>query len=315
MEAMPEFEAEAEADEERYYRHLNIPSGDLRVSITADCNMRCTYCHNEGQGEFAKVMMSEEDLRRVVSVGKRFGVSKVRLTGGEPMLHPQLSHFIEILKGEFGMRDVGINTNGTMLSPKKAAELLSAGVDVVVVGIDFPSGPISKDSTQGRRAMAVLQNVDDAVRLGLNVQIASVFSNASRESVSEMFSWCGARNILLKVLEVSDDKTADTTSIEFDELVAYMRDQFHLKMGRTVSLNERYGVAPSGQRVLFFHSHCRVRECRQCSQMHMRVTTEGAAKPCILRRDTEFALLGDDPEHAMRRAVHNLGNPPELAPI
>lgn len=313
---MSQHELTLDVEEERYYRHLNIPGGDLRISITADCNMRCSYCHNEGQGAFAKIMMSEADLRSIVSIGQKFGVNKVRLTGGEPMIHPNLIRFVELLKRDYRVENVGINTNGTMLSAKRAAELIEAGVDVVVVGIDFPSGPISKDSTQGRHAAAIMRNVEDAARLGLNVQIASVYSNTTPEMVAEIFKWCEKDNILLKVLEVSDDTISDSVSSAFVELIDYMRTSFSLKMGRTVSLNEKYGVTPTGQRVLFFHSHCRVRECHQCSQMHMRVTTTGAAKPCILRADTEFALVGSaDGEAAMRRAVHNLGNPPERPPV
>ena len=302
-------------EEERYYRHLNLPSGDLRVSITADCNMRCSYCHNEGQGAFAKTMMSEADFRKVVSLGQKFGANKVRLTGGEPMLHPLLTSFIRLAKQEFGVGDVGINTNGTMLSARKAAELLEAGIDVVVVGIDFPTGPVSKDSIQGRRAAAVLTNIETASALGLRVQVASVYSKTTPAAVAKMFEWCGERGILLKVLEVSDDQVTNSVGSEFVELIEFMRDTFSLRMGRTVSLNERYGVSPAGQRVLFFHSHCRVRECAECAQMHMRVTTAGAAKPCILRTDTEYPLLGSEGEAAMRRAVHNLGNPPERPPV
>jgi GTP 3',8-cyclase len=305
----------ADLTEERYYRHLNIPSGDLRVSITADCNMRCAYCHNEGQGDFAKVSMSEQDLRRVVEAGLRFGVNKVRLTGGEPMMHPRLLPFVEMLKREYLIQNVGLNTNGTMLSRAKAKALLAAGLDVAVVGVDFPDGPISKDSSRGRHARTVLANVADAAAVGLNVQIASVYSNTTVEAVSELFQWCQDHHILLKVLEVSDETIEKTTSREFSELVEFLRDRYSLRMGRTVSLNERYGVTSAGARILFFHSHCRVRECRECSQMHMRVTAMGSAKPCILRQDTEFDLLSGDAELALRRAVHNLGNPPERPAI
>lgn len=297
-----------------YYRHLNIPGGDLRVSITAACNMRCTYCHNEGQGDFKGHFMSLETLRSIVEMGLRYGINKVRLTGGEPLIHPQIFEMVRMLKSELKVNNVGINTNGVMLNPSLVQKLIDAELDIVVVGLDYFDSNVSKDSPRGKSSAMIRNHVLAAKKKGLNTQIASVYSNSDSENIVKMAEWCIDNDILLKVLEVSDENIVSATSTDFLDLIELLRTTFSLNLGKTVALNETYGVHTSGNKILFFHSHCRTRECHECSLMHMRVTTKGNAKPCILRTDTEYSLVSGDTDYAMRRAIHNLGNPPEKPP-
>lgn len=297
-----------------HYRHLNIPGGDLRVSITAKCDMRCVYCHNEGQGDFENRFMSLETLKSIVEMSLRYGIHKVRLTGGEPLLHPQILDMIRTLKSELGIKDVGINTNGVRLVPTTSKQLLVVGADVVVVGLDHFDAEISKDSPVGKSSRKILEQILAAREIGLNVQIATVYSKPNYVNVLKLAEWCRDNGILFKVLEVSDGSIAQSTSEDFLHLIDLMQKTFGLSMGKTVAFNETFGIHDNGNRVLFFHSHCRVRECHECSLMHMRVTSRGAAKPCILRTDTEYSLTSGNADNAMRRAIHNLGNPPERAP-
>jgi len=297
-----------------YYRRLNVPGGDLRVSITAECNMRCVYCHNEGQGDFKADFMSLEALRSIVKIGLGYGINKVRLTGGEPLVHPQIVDMINMLKFELEVKNVGINTNGMMLVPSRNQKLINAGLDVAVVGLDYFNSEVSKDSPSGKSSEKILKQLLVAKEMGLNIQVAAVYSNSDPLNIIRLAEWCNHNDILLKVLEVSDNKIASSTSTEFLQLVKLMKMTFGLRMGKTVSLNETYGIHDSGNKILFFHSHCRIRECHECSQMHMRVTTKGNAKPCILRTDTEYSLVSGDVDYAMRRAIHNLGNSPEQPP-
>jgi cyclic pyranopterin phosphate synthase len=297
-----------------YYRHLNIPGGDLRISITAECNMRCTYCHNEGQGEFTADFMSLETLKSIVKIGLRYGINKVRLTGGELLIHPHIFDMVKMLKSELKISNVGVNTNGIMLTSKRIQKFIDVGLDVSVVGLDYFSADISKDSPTGKSSKKILSHILVAKEMGLNTQIASVYNNSNPLNIIRMAEWCNENNILFKVLEVSGDGIISTTSTKFLQIIELMRMTFSLRLGKTVSLNETYGVHSSGNKVLFFHSHCRTRECHECSQMHMRVTAKGSAKPCILRTDTEYSLVSGDVDYAMRRAIHNLGNPPEKPP-
>ena len=79
---------------EKEYRMLNIPSGDLRISVTNGCNMRCTYCHNEGQTETEVKYLSVNEVKTIVCNAMKFGLHKVRITGGEPLIHPNIEEIL-----------------------------------------------------------------------------------------------------------------------------------------------------------------------------------------------------------------------------
>lgn len=293
-----------------HYRAVNVPSGDLRVSIVASCNMRCVYCHNEGQGAFAVRRLSLDQVRTIVERALPYGVRKVRLTGGEPLLHPQILEISEMLKHELAVPSVGVNTNGTRLPV--LIEMYQRGLlDQIVVGLDYFDGAVSKQSPIGLSSAAVRSNVRALSDAGANVQIAMVF-DGDVPNVMRMARWCMNHDVLLKILEESGEDIAANSTPKFRSMFLQVIEQFGLKVGVTADLGELFGASDDGRtRILFFHSHCRVRECRQCANMHLRVTAEGRTRPCLLRDDTEFDLLGDDFDHNLRRAIHNLGVPPE----
>jgi cyclic pyranopterin phosphate synthase len=293
-----------------HYRHLNVPAGDLRLSIVANCNMRCVYCHNEGQGAFRPRAMSVAQVRHIVERARGFGVYKVRLTGGEPTLHPQFAEICTMLKRELRVPNVGVNTNGIdvgVLLPLHHHGVL----DQIVVGLDYFDSEVSKQSPIGQSSEAILGNVLTLRQQGANVQIATVF-DGDINNIVQLARWCLAHDVLFKVLEISDTAVASDTSPEFTAMRERVMEEYGLHLGITADLNELFGADSTGRtRILFFHSHCRVRECSQCANMHMRVTADGRAKPCILRSDTEMDLLHGDFDLNFRRAIANLGVPPE----
>ena len=133
---------------ESYYRFLNIPSGDLRISITNACNMNCVYCHNEGQSKESLYFLSLENIKDIVEKTKRYGLTKVRLTGGDPLVHPDILSICRMLKKDLKINNLGLNTNGyraCMLEEICDEQLL----DQVVIGMDFFDSNVSKNSLIG----------------------------------------------------------------------------------------------------------------------------------------------------------------------
>ena len=93
-------------------RHNN-----LRISVTDRCNIRCFYCMPE-QVQFKprEELLTFEEIERLTSVFVRLGVNKLRLTGGEPLVRPQLEQLIERIASVDGIRDIALTTNGSLLT-------------------------------------------------------------------------------------------------------------------------------------------------------------------------------------------------------
>ncbi len=102
---------------------------DLRVSVTDRCNVRCVYCmpaetvHFQPRSE----ILSFEELERFVRVAAQLGVEKLRLTGGEPLLRPDLHQLVARLAGVPGIREITLTTNGILLT-EQARDLRQAGL-------------------------------------------------------------------------------------------------------------------------------------------------------------------------------------------
>ncbi len=109
----------------------------LRVSLIDHCNLRCVYCMPLGGLQFARAeeVLSPAEIERVVRAAVDVGFRKVRLTGGEPTLRPDLVEIVERLGRLAGLRDVAMTTNGILL-PRLAHRLAGAGLRRVNVHLD-----------------------------------------------------------------------------------------------------------------------------------------------------------------------------------
>ncbi|MFN2441443.1 MAG: GTP 3',8-cyclase MoaA [Thermoanaerobaculia bacterium] len=111
--------------------------GDLRISITDRCNFRCTYCIPVENVDWKprSEILTYEELIRLTRIFARFGVRKLRVTGGEPLLRPQATSLIRRLSKIEGVEDLSLTTNGKLL-PAFAPELRSAGVRRINISLD-----------------------------------------------------------------------------------------------------------------------------------------------------------------------------------
>jgi GTP 3',8-cyclase len=109
---------------------------DLRISITDRCNLRCTYCMPEDGVVFASRsdLLSFDELVRIARVARDLGVTRVRITGGEPLVRRGVERFIGRL-GALGFEDLSLTTNGTELA-QKAPALVAAGLHRVNISCD-----------------------------------------------------------------------------------------------------------------------------------------------------------------------------------
>lgn len=120
---------------------LDRPVHDLRISVTDRCNFRCTYCMPKEifsrDYEFLArdLLLSFEEITQVATAFAAIGVSKLRLTGGEPLMRKGIEKLIASLQSITGIAEVTLTTNGSLLA-RDAAKLAAAGLDRVTVSLD-----------------------------------------------------------------------------------------------------------------------------------------------------------------------------------
>lgn len=109
----------------------------MRISVTDKCNLRCVYCMPE-EGVKARThdqMLTMEEFARVVRVASTLGISRVRITGGEPLARKGVVSLVRAVAGVPGIRDISMTTNATMLGPM-AQELAGAGLNRINISLD-----------------------------------------------------------------------------------------------------------------------------------------------------------------------------------
>src|SRR6056297_794575 len=99
---------------DRYKRNLNY----LRISITDQCNIRCKYCNPPGETRKLdhKDILRYEEILRIVRISIRLGVTKIRVTGGEPLIRKGCCEFLNELTKLPGLKDISLTTNGVLLT-------------------------------------------------------------------------------------------------------------------------------------------------------------------------------------------------------
>lgn len=140
----------------------------LRLSVTDRCQLRCVYCRPAGDAvrrRREELLSFEEITRFVRGLRAGFGLSTVRLTGGEPLLRRELGKLVAMLAG-LGLPDLALTTNGQLLAAA-AAELKAAGLRRVNVSLDTLDARVYRRLTRGGELAAALAGIEAALRCGL----------------------------------------------------------------------------------------------------------------------------------------------------
>jgi cyclic pyranopterin phosphate synthase len=152
---------------------LNPPAGQivdyLRLSVTDRCNFRCVYCMPPEGVPFKphEDILSYEDMAFFVGAAVELGISKVRITGGEPLVRKGSTDLVRMIRGIPGIRDISLTTNGVLL-PRFAEELKAAGLDRVNISVDSLEPERYRALTRGGSLAAALDGVEAALRVKLD---------------------------------------------------------------------------------------------------------------------------------------------------
>jgi cyclic pyranopterin phosphate synthase len=150
---------------DKFGRQINY----LRISITEHCNYRCFYCRDDDHQANCKRedILSYEDIQRIVRLFAELGVSKVRLTGGEPLIRRGIVKIARLISSVEGITDVPLSTNAHLLG-KFADKLYKNGVNRVNISIDSLNPERFKKITRGGDIQPVLDGIDAAITAGMH---------------------------------------------------------------------------------------------------------------------------------------------------
>jgi cyclic pyranopterin phosphate synthase len=145
-------------------RHINY----LRISVTDRCNLRCTYCMPE-KGickEDPATLLSYEEIAGIAATGAEIGITKLRITGGEPLVRKDLPRLISMLSSVGGITDLSMTTNGVLME-QYAKELSMAGLHRVNISLDTLDPVKFRALTRGGDLNRVLRGIESARQAGL----------------------------------------------------------------------------------------------------------------------------------------------------
>ncbi len=185
---------------------------DLRISVMDRCNFRCVYCMPEDKFhpgiKFlpSKERLSFDEMLRLVRIFTNLGVSKIRITGGEPLLRVSLTDFIGDLSTIDKIKDIALTTNGVLLK-KYAYELRASGIDRITVSLDSIDPHEFKLMTGGRGDLdRVLSGIDEAQRAGFkDIKINAVIKKGINENnILKMVEYFRDQPVILRFIEYMD---------------------------------------------------------------------------------------------------------------
>jgi cyclic pyranopterin phosphate synthase len=178
----------------------------LRVSVTDRCDFRCVYCMSENMAFLPKAdVLSLEELDRLCSAFVAKGVTKLRLTGGEPLVRRGIMTLVTSLSRHLAtgaLKELTLTTNGSQLA-KYAAELKGLGVKRINVSLDTLDADKFRAITRWGELDKVLAGIDAAQAAGLHVKINAVaLKGVNEDEIGDLVAWAHGRGMDLTVIEV-----------------------------------------------------------------------------------------------------------------
>jgi cyclic pyranopterin phosphate synthase len=289
------------------FDRLSRPLTDLRVSVTDRCNLRCPYClpREAFQRGFSFMPRAElltfEEIVRVCRIFAGLGVSKIRLTGGEPLLRRDLEHLVAMLAAVDGIDDIALTTNGTLLAAK-ARQLKEAGLSRATVSLDALDERVFQAMSGARLSLAaVLAGIHAAGEAGLGpVKVNTVVRRGVNDHcVLQIADHFRHRPEILRFIEYMD--VGSTNGWQADdvvpasELLAAIAAKWPLEAlapARVGEVAKRYRYRDGAGEIGFIHSVSQP-FCADCARA--RMSAEGKLYTCL------FATRGID-VRAMLRA-------------
>jgi cyclic pyranopterin phosphate synthase len=287
--------------------HFGHQISYLRVSITDRCNERCAYCMPQELQEWLPrhEILTYEEMLRLIRVAAGLGVSKVRITGGEPLTRRGVVDFITQLPEIRGIRSIGLSTNATLLAREitsgqtTAKALRDAGVESINVSLDTLDPAVYSQITGRNFHAQVLDGIDAAIAADFDqVKLNTVLMRGRNEDqLLPLIEFAATRNLLVRFIEMMPVSTREVLNesnfipiLEAKRLVeSVYGNLIPLREFRTNGPASYYQIPGRAQRIGFIGAMTNLHFCEDCNKL--RLTCDGKLRPC-LGSYLEFDIMG-----------------------
>ena len=271
------------------------PLLNLRISITGKCNLRCSYCHGEGEVKRRKsteTEMAGEEIVRIAKVAVGLGISKLKLTGGEPLMRSDLVELVSKISLIPHLSDLSMTTNGTLLA-SLAKDLHANGLRRVNINLPTLNGDVYHKLTEGNVKNA-LEGVKSAVEAGFcPVKINMLVLRGINDcAVPEMIIFARKTGAILQLIELEPINVSaayySSNHKPLDEYEAFLKQEAVEVETRQYMQNRRIYRLPD-VKIETIRPIENTDFCLHCTRL--RLTSDGKLKPCLMRNDNLVDIL------------------------
>ena len=269
----------------------------LRVSITDRCNERCTYCMPQELQEWLprEEILTFEETLRLVGIAAELGVSKVRITGGEPLTRRDVIDFIRRIPEISGIRSIGLSTNGTLLAREiapgrtMASGLRAAGVASVNISLDTLDRAVYSQITGRDFHEQVLRGIDAAIAAGFEqIKLNAVLMRGRNEGqLIPLIEFAAQRDLILRFIEMMPVSTTEVLDDNNFMPIHQAKRMIESHYGCLIPEPEfstngpatYYQIPERWQRIGFIGAMTNLHFCESCNKL--RLTCDGKLRPCL----------------------------------
>ena len=284
----------------------------LRVSITDRCNERCNYCMPRELQEWLprEEILTYEETLRLIRIAAGLGVTKIRVTGGEPLTRRGVVDFVREIPKIPGITSVGVSTNGTLLAHEidcshrpagdalashseaattMAAALKAAGVQSINISLDTLDRSVYAQVTGRDFHPQVLEGIDAAIAAGIDqIKLNAVLMRGRNEDqLIPLIEFAATRNLILRFIELMPVSTTEVLTEDNFLPVAEAKRAIESRYGplipeqsfRTNGPATYYQIPGRDQRIGFIGAMTNLHFCESCNKL--RLTCDGKLRPCL----------------------------------
>ncbi len=261
-------------------RHINY----LRLSVTERCNFRCSYCMPDKPFSWVpkENLLSFEEMFSFVKAAIDEGITKIRITGGEPTLREDLDKFLKMIYDYKPDMDIAMTTNGFLLS-QCAQNLANAGLKRINISLDSLRPETAKQIAGGKDVLEqVLSGIDAALKAGLRVKLNTVpLKGVNDDELIDIIEYARKKGVMLRFIEFMENTHAakGAVGLNSDEILSIVGQKYEFEeIQKEFSSPAKLYRMKDGYKFGVIEPH-KEDFCDSCNRL--RLTAEGYLIPCL----------------------------------